>query len=202
MRKRAIFTVVLAVWAGAVLAGCATKKVERIGVNEVVDLSGRWNDTDSRLVAEEMVKEALARPWVDRFEAKNGKQPFVIVGTVVNKSHEHISVETFTKDLERELTNSGRVLFVASKGERGEIREERSDQQTHSSEDTAKGLGKETGADYMMRGTINSIQDEEKGEKVVFYQVTLEMVDIESNVKVWFGDKKIKKYISKSRLGF
>jgi uncharacterized protein (TIGR02722 family) len=184
------------------IGGCATTRVERISPEKTVDLSGRWNDTDSRLVAEEMLKEALARPWVDNFVKKRGKEPTVIVGTVVNRSHEHINIETFTKDLERELTNSGRVQFVASKGEREEVREERLEQQTQSSEETAKGLGKEIGADYMLKGTINSIQDEEKGTKVVYYQVTLEMVDIETNVKVWFGDKKIKKIVEKSRLGF
>jgi PBP1b-binding outer membrane lipoprotein LpoB len=104
--------------------------------------------------------------------------------------------------LERELTNSGRVQFVASKGEREELREERTEQQTHSSEETAKGLGKEIGADYMLKGEINSIEDEEGREKVVYYQVTLEMIDLETNVKVWFGDKKIKKLVERRRFGF
>jgi uncharacterized protein (TIGR02722 family) len=186
----------------ALAAGCAKKQVTRVDVGETIDLSGRWNDTDSRMVAETMVKEALSRPWVDKHVKAHRTDPTVIVGTVVNRSHEHISVATFTKDLERELTNSGRVQFVASKGEREELREERQEQQTHSSEETAKGLGKEIGADYMLKGEINSIEDEEGREKVVYYQVTLEMIDLESNVKVWFGDKKIKKLVERRRFGF
>ena len=186
-----------------VLSACSSKRVERVDPGKTIDLSGRWNDSDSRMVAETMVKEALERPWIQNFSKRNGgKEPTVIVGTVANKSSEHISVETFTKDLERELTNSGRVIFVASKGERDEVREERMDQLTHSDRDTVKSMGKETGADFMLKGTINSIQDQEGGTKVVFYQVTLEMVDMQSNQKVWFGDKKIKKVIEKSRLGF
>ena len=181
--------------------GCATT-VKRISPDETIDLSGRWNDTDSRLVAEEMLQEALSRPWVDNYKRKHNKIPTIIVGRVLNRSHEHINVQTFIKDLERQLTNSGRARFVASSSERDEIREERMDQQTHASEETAKGLGKEFGADYMLTGTINSILDEKKGTKLIFYQVTLEMVDIESNIKVWFGDKKIKKIIKKSRFGF
>lgn len=187
---------------GVTAGGCAAKRVERIDPSKTTDLSGRWNDTDSRLVAEAMVSEALARPWLPNFEKRSGRTPTVIVGTVVNKSTEHISIDTFTKDLERELTNSGRVQFVASRGERDELREERKDQQTHAAPDTAKTMGKEIGADYMMKGTINSILDEEAGTKVVFYQVTLEMVDLETNAKVWFGDKKIKKVVERSRLGF
>lgn len=185
------------------LAGCASTKVERIGVDTITDLSGRWNDTDSRLVAEEMIKDVLSRSWLDRFSREHDRrEPTVIVGTVTNRSHEHINVQTFIKDLERELTNDGRVRFVASKSEREEIREERMDQQTQSSQETAKGLGKEIGADYMLKGTINTILDEAKGTKVVFYQVDLEFFDIEKNLKVWAGQKKIKKVIEKSRLGF
>ncbi|MFZ5875878.1 MAG: penicillin-binding protein activator LpoB [Nitrospirota bacterium] len=201
--KHAVMTLAaLVLVVGVTAGGCGKKQVSRVDVTETIDLSGRWNDTDSRMVAETMVSEALSRPWVDKHVKEHRKDPTVIVGTVVNRSHEHISVATFTKDLERELTNSGRVQFVASKGEREELREERIEQQTHSSEETAKGLGKEIGADYMLKGEINSIEDEEGREKVVYYQVTLEMINLETNVKVWFGDKKIKKLVERKRFGF
>jgi uncharacterized protein (TIGR02722 family) len=194
---------VLFVLLSTVLIGCATTKVERVDVGKTTDLSGRWNDTDSRLVSEEMVKDALSRPWIERFSKEHGgKPPTVIVGTVTNKSTEHISMQTFTKDLERELTNDGRVQFVASKSEREEVREERQEQQSQASQETAKGLGKEIGADYMLKGTINSILDESGGVKAVFYQVDLQLFDVEKNLLVWSGQKKIKKIIEKSRLGF
>jgi uncharacterized protein (TIGR02722 family) len=194
-------TLLILLWVGPI--GCATTKVERVGADTTIDLSGRWNDADSRMVAEEMIKDVMSRPWLDKYTKQHaGKTPTVIVGTVMNRSNEHINVQTFTKDLERELTNDGRVQFVASKSEREEVREERQDQQSQSSQETAKGLGKEIGADYMLKGTINSILDEAKGEKVVYYQVDLEFFDMEKNLKVWAGQKKIKKVIEKSRFGF
>lgn len=168
----------------------------------VTDLSGRWNDTDSQMVAEAMVKEALGNPWLGNFTKGKNRQPVVIVGTVLNKSHEHINVGTFVNDLERELTNSQKVTFVAAKGERDEVREERREQAVHAREDTQKAPGKEIGADYMMRGSIATILDEQDGAKAVFYQIDLEMVDLENNVKSWFGQKKIKKVIEKKRTIF
>jgi len=125
----------------------------------------------------------------------------VIVGTVRNLSHEHINVKTFVNDLEKALINSGEVEFVASKVEREEIREERRDQASHASEETAKAAGEEIGADFMLQGTINSILDKIQGQAVMFYQVNLELVDLETNKKVWIGDKKIKKFIQRRRLG-
>jgi len=178
------------------ITGCKTK-VDRVATDEVIDLSGRWNDTDSRLVSEEMVADIATRPWIEEFTAKNGKKPVVIVGTVRNKSSEHIETETFTKDLERELINNGRVTFVANTVERGELRQERKEQQTWSREETQKRLAAETGADFMLQGSIKTIIDQEGKRSVKFYQVDLEMVHLETNEKVWMGDKKIKKTVKK-----
>jgi uncharacterized protein (TIGR02722 family) len=183
--------------------GCGHEtRVTRIDAGVVTDLSGRWNDTDSRMVAETMVKESLSYPWLNNFTQANSRQPVVVVGTVLNRSHEHIDVQTFITDLERELTNSQKVTFVAGKGEREEIRTERKEQAMYAREETQKAPGKETGADYMMKGTIATILDEAEGTKAVFYQVDLQMVDLESNAKVWYGQKKIKKVIEKKRTVF
>ena len=182
------------------LSGCATT-VARIDTGETIDLSGRWNDTDSRLVSEEMISDLLGRPWLKKFIRKHkGNSPTVIVGTVKNRSHEHINVQTFVKDLERALINSGEVEFVASKQERRELREERRDQASHSSERTAKSEGEEIGADFMLKGTINTIQDKVSGKSLMFYQVNLELIHLETHRKVWIGEKKIKKFIKKSRM--
>ena len=188
----------------AIICGCATgPKVERMGIDTTVDVSGRWNDTDSRIVAEEMIQDCLERPWADNFRAEHGqKMPAVIVGSVKNRSHEHINVQTFTKDLERALINSGRVRFVASKGEREEIRKERLDMAQHASDDTMKGPGQEYGADFMLIGTINTIRDEVKGTALMYYQINMELVSLESNVKSWIGEKRIKKLIKRPSISW
>jgi penicillin-binding protein activator len=203
MNKRtAAFKILLAWVAVVLLYGCATVKVDRVEVDETIDLSGKWNDTDSRMVSEEMISDALKRPWIGIYRAGHRQlNPVVIVGTVRNRSDEHINTRTFVKDLEKALINSGEVAFVASAEERGEIRLERKDQASHSSETTAKEEGQETGADFMLQGSINTISDRIKGKEVRFYQVDLELIDIQSHRKVWIGDKKIKKLVKRSRFG-
>lgn len=182
------------------IAGCTTTRtVQRVSVDEVRDLSGRWNSTDSRLVAEEMVSDVLRRPWLSTFERSAGRQPVVIVGTVRNRSSEHIEMGTFVKDIERELINSGVVRFVASSAERSEVRDERLDQQSFSTEETAKRLAAETGADYMLQGSIKTLIDAVSGQQVKFYQVDMELIHVENNEKVWIGSKKIKKVVRQAR---
>ncbi|MEZ5507062.1 MAG: penicillin-binding protein activator LpoB [Gammaproteobacteria bacterium] len=183
------------------ITACGTT-VERVATDETIDLSGAWNDTDSRLVAEEMIQDALSRPWLGEFTGRSGKRPAVIVGTVRNLSHEHINVKTFVADMERELVNSGRVDFVASRDERGEIRDERIDMDLNASEATRKAAGQELGADFMLIGQINTIIDAEGREQVRYYQVDLTMVSMVDNRKVWLGQKKIKKYVKNAKLRY
>ncbi|MEO9484624.1 MAG: penicillin-binding protein activator LpoB [Ekhidna sp.] len=178
----------------AVLASC-NRQVTRINPDQQVDLSGRWNDTDSKLVAEEMIQDVTGRPWHNNFKIENDRKPVVIVGYVKNKSSEHIESETFIKDMEREFINSGFVRVVSNSDFREKLRQERAEQGEFASPETQAKWGKELGADFMMFGVITAITDSYKKEKVVSYKVNLELVDIETNEKVWLGDKEIKKYI-------
>ncbi|MEQ6168717.1 MULTISPECIES: penicillin-binding protein activator LpoB [unclassified Ekhidna] len=176
------------------LASC-NRQVTRINPDQQVDLSGRWNDTDSKLVAEEMIQDVTGRPWHNDFRIENDRKPVVIVGYVQNKSAEHIESETFIKDIEREFINSGFVRVVSNAEFREKLREERAEQGEFASPETQAKWGKELGADFMMFGVITAVTDSYKKEKVVNYKVNLELTNIETNEKVWIGDKEIKKYI-------
>ncbi len=183
------------------VAGCSTQ-VARVAVDETHDLSGNWNDVDSRLVSREMIDDALDRRWFARFMDEHGRPPAVIVGEIRNLSHEHINVRTFVADIERALINSGKVEFVASAEERGEIRAERRDQDLNASEQTRHPAGREFGADFMLKGQINTIFDREGRTTVKYYQVDLELISMADNRKVWIGQKKIKKIVEKPLLRF
>ncbi|RFA30063.1 penicillin-binding protein activator LpoB [Alkalilimnicola ehrlichii] len=180
------------------LSGCSTR-VDRVGAEETHDLSGRWNDTDSRMVSEEMVADLLSRAWLTEHAERRGGRPTVIVGEVRNLSHEHINVNTFIRDIERELINAGRVTFVAGGREREAIREERADQDLHATDATRSAMGREIGADYMLTGTINTIMDVEGRTQVAYYQVDLALTSMADNRRVWVGQKKIKKVIQRGR---
>lgn len=200
MRGNVRSTLLLVVVLGLAVGCSSAPKVRRTAVEETIDLSGRWNDSDSRMVADEMIKDCLNRPWLPEFQSNKGKKPVLIVGTVLNRSDEHINTQIFVKDLERALINSGLVGFVASRDERRELRKERADMQLgFTSAETEKAMGQEVGADFMLKGTLNSVRDQIRGQYVILYQVNLEIHNLETNRKVWIGQKKLKKVVSRSR---
>lgn len=171
-------------------SGCATK-VERVDTNEEIALSDQWNAKDSELVANEMIGDMLSFPWASEFEMDNDRKPTVIVQRISNKSHEHIAVDTFINDIKRAVVRSGKANFVAAGDARDQLREERRDQELNAKD--AKEMGQEKAADFALSGTINSIVDEAGKKRVTFYQVDLSLIDMESNIEVWSGQKKIQK---------
>lgn len=181
------------------LIGCASQRVDRIDARTVTDLSGYWNDTDMRLVTESLIQSCVNSPAISNYEARNGRPPVVIVGSFRNDSDEHIDTSILTKRLESALINSGKVDFVASAGERGELRQERAEQQIWASEETASRLANETGADFILIGSVKTMVDSIDNKMTRSYMVYAELIDLESNRKLWTGENTdIKKFITRS----
>jgi len=180
----------------AVIIGCSSRTVTRLSPNEQIDLSGRWNDTDSRMVANKMVQQIFSSPRYQQFKTQVGRNPTIIVGYVQNKTSEHIDSDNYIKKFEMEIFNSGTADLVESGEFREKLREERADQQEFASPETTAQWGKEFGADLMLFGTMTSETDSYNKKKVVNYITTLYLTDLESNKRVWYGQEEIKKYIT------
>ena len=200
MKKSLIFVAVVGLMTMLALGCSSHKQVARLDPNTVTDLSGQWNDTDAKLVSQEMISDCLNRPWLTNFIAAKGKMPVVTVGTIRNNSSEHIDTDVFTTDFEKELINSGKVRFVASREQRGEIRNERSDQQENASEETMKKFGQEVGADFILLGSVETVTDQVEGKSTILYQTNQQLINLETNEKVWIGTKEIKKGISQGKV--
>lgn len=182
----------------AALAGCYNPNwsIQRTDPNNTVDVDYRWQDDDARQTYRQLIGDCLARPWVENFrQAHGGNRPVVFVGTVRNETSDYIDTKLVTKRFEEELINSGRVRVVADRDQRGEIRDERQQGQAWNMPETVKKQAMELGADYIMLGRIGEVKQESNDRKtlVQYYQINLEMIDIQSNEKVWIGSADVKK---------
>jgi len=201
--KKILFLSILAM-ALILISSCASQntQVTRLSDDEIPDLSGRWNATDSRDVSQQMIMSMFSSDWLPIFRSEEDRAPRIILGKIANLSDEHIETDIFMKDIERELTNSGKVKFVSAKNERQEIREERHDQQSYASDETVKALANESAADYMLMGSIKSLRDVIDNQQVITYQVDLELVNIETNEKVWQETLPKNKLIYRKKVKF
>lgn len=201
MKKYFVLALILSV--ASVLTGCVSSTVERVDFDSQQDLSGYWNDTDARIVSNDLAEQLTDSSWYNRFIQENDRKPVIIIGSIRNNTDEHINTSIISKKLEISLINTGKVLSVANSSERKEIRDERDNQQINASIDSAKNIGNETAADFMLRGDIKTIVDSDGLKSVRTYFITAELVDIETNTKIWLGENStIKKVIRYSATRF
>jgi len=180
------------------LSSCASgPKVSRIDASTQTDLSGYWNDTDVRIVCQTLIDECLNSPRVAQaIRAMGGKTPVVLVGSFRNESSEHIDTSIIASTMEVTIFNSGKMDFVAGGSTRDALRAERQDQQSNASEATAAALANETGADFMLFGSVKTIIDKADNQTVRTYFVTAEMTNVSTNQRIWMGqNSEIKKVI-------
>ncbi|MFA5571089.1 MAG: penicillin-binding protein activator LpoB [Sphaerochaetaceae bacterium] len=192
-----ILTVVILI---TLITSCmATTNVKRLTKGEVIDLSGSWNDTDIAIVTSSLIESSLSSSWINQYKMRSGKNPVVVVGTIQNRSSEHLDTEIIAKRFEMALINTQRVDMVADIAYREEVRDERLDQQIYASESSAVALGKELGADFLLQGAVRTVVDRISGKSVRTYYVSAELIDIETSKKVWVGEESVRKLITQNR---
>ena len=191
------------------LSACTSApQVARVDTDTAIDLSGRWNDTDARLVSATLIDDALNSPRVAQFiqeytARNNGRLPASLVGRFRNDSSEHIDTSIISKAMEIAIVNSGKIDFVAGGDTRNEIRNERQDQLLFASDESAAALANETGATLLLTGSVNSIVDRAGNRTVRSYFVSAELTDIETNRRLWMGENnEVRKVIDQPRRRF
>lgn len=178
-----------------ILLSCQTRSVQRIDPAKEIDLSGRWNDIDSRKVADQMIFDLFDSESFKNYAKTKGRKPVIVVGQIRNKTSEHIDADNFIKKIEVVIHNSNVADLVESGEFRDKVRVERSEQQDYADPATAKRWGMETGADVMLFGDMTSEVDTYNNKRVVNYITTLYLTDLETNKRIWFGQNEIKKYV-------
>ncbi len=178
----------------SLLTSCA-RSVTRIDPNQSIDLSGRWNDTDSRQIADKMINSLLGSEKFKEYSKQLGKKPAVIVGLVRNKTSEHIDADNYIKKMELAIFNSGVADLVESDELRDKMRLERAQQADFADPATMAKWGLEVGANLMLFGEMTSETDVYQKKRVVNYVTTLFLTDMETNKRIWYGQEEIKKFV-------
>lgn len=181
-----------------------SRQVTRVASDTQTDLSGKWNDTDARMVSDALLNDCFGSAWIQNFVQENGRKPAVRVRSVVNKTDEHIDSQVFIKNIERAMINSGKARVLAQKGaELGAVEEEQDRAASgRLGDDSDVSIGNETGADYVVSVRVTSILDQVAGKQAKLYKVNMEMLHSTSGEKVWIGDHEIKKLVSQARVSW
>lgn len=164
------------------------KPVARIDAEKQKDLSGNWNDKDIRQVCETLIDDCVESSIVKKFTKKYGRLPYVKLGPIMNLSDEFIDTTIIANKFRNAILNSGELKFVASDSEVEALRNEQLTQGDHVKMEEAAQMGNETGADFMLQGTVKTVIDQDKKTIQKTYYVDIELFGVESAEVVWTAE--------------
>ncbi|GAA5132147.1 penicillin-binding protein activator LpoB [Alloalcanivorax gelatiniphagus] len=179
--------------------GCASK-VDYGDAQARETVTTDFGSTDLQMIAAKMVDDMMVFPPI--VEMTRDRRPVMFVDRVKNKTSEHIDTESITDTIQSKLINSGKFRFVdMSVVER--VREQLEYQQDSGMVDqsTAAQMGRQIGAEFMLYGNLSSIVKRDNSTKDVYYKFTLKLLNIQSGIIEWSGEKEIRKTRKRSLFG-
>ncbi len=182
------------------LSGCGPKaftKGEYDDPNRVELLDDKFNEADLQQMAKTITEAMLSCPDILALK----KPPVVIMETVQNKTEEHIDMTSLTDKIRTELIKSRKVKFV-DKGARGTLDDEyRYNEAGNVAKEKAKKRGKQTGADYIMNGSMATNIQQVGNDKFIYYKLTMNLTNLETSEIDCVEEKEIRKKYRKRSVG-
>lgn len=183
------------------LAGCGGSKAFTKGEYDdptrVELLDDKFNESDMQQMADTIIKAMVGCRFVT--EAKT--QPVVIVEKIQNRTQEHIDMTSMTDMIRTALIKTGKVRFV-NKEERTTVDQEMTYHESGAvAAASAKKRGKQTGADYLLSGSMATNIQEVGSDKLIYYKLTMNLTNLETTTIDCTEEKQIRKKYKKRSIG-
>ena len=177
------------------LGGCSSTTVSYGDPTETETVTVDYGSSD--LQADSM----LASPATSEITA--GGRPVMFMDSIRNKTSEHIDTEAITDTIRTKLLRAGKFRFV-DMSKVAAVKQQLEYQQSSGMVDPASmvRLGKQTGARYMVYGNLASIVKDNGKVKDVYYQMTMNLMDLQNGELLWADQKEIRKQAKKSTFGW
>ncbi len=196
---RQLFGILLLV-APLFLAACggpkAFTKGEYDDPTRVELLDDKFNEADMQAMSETIVKAMVACP-----EIGADKRPVVIVDQVRNNTEEHIDMQSLTDKIRTALIKSRRVKFVDKEARETLDEEYRYNEAGNVAKDKQKKRGKQTGADYVMRGAMATNIQQVGNDKFIYYKLTMNLTNLETSEIDCTEEKELRKKYRRRSVG-
>lgn len=166
-------------------SGCAAFRasVKEEDPQNASALDAKYDQQDLLSLAEKMADKIVS----NKFPPKEMKLPLVAELGIENRTKSHLDTQALANTLTTKLMKQSPMKFVNTR-RRDEMLKEQGYQLSNATESTRAKIGRQLGAKYMLTGALVEI---EKGsqrqvrvskKQDVYYQLTIEVTDLETGV--------------------
>ena len=179
-------------------AGCASgPEVTYQDPSKAETVTAEFGTTDVQMITEKMVASLLETTIF------GAERPVIWVTPIRNKTSEHIDAKMVTDRIRTALLKSGKVRFTAASDIPKELQKQLDYQNESGVVDpsTASRQAQQIGAKFMLYGEIGSIVKQSNRTKLVDYQVTLNLTNVQTGLIEWADEKSIRKGQTRATFG-
>lgn len=185
--------------------GC-TATTRTVSPDDNLHYDESYDASDKNAIVARLV-EPLQNPSFPMSES--GQKPVMIMYGISNRTDEHISTDGIANDIQTELVKSGNFSMV-NKSQRDNIMRELEYQYGSGNVDprTMVEKARQVGADYMMTGTLRSIEKKQprqvrlKKKTLKYYNLNLEITSIKTGLIEWADNVEIMRESAKPFIGW
>jgi uncharacterized protein (TIGR02722 family) len=150
-----------------------------------------YDFSDLRWLGNSVGNDLASAPVIKSAPAK----PVLVVMGIQNRTSRHIDTKALTDTMRTVVINSGTANFV-NESQRDALLKEQGYQLANCTPETRVRIGKQLGAKYMLTGSLVEIRKEQPRQirasktEEVYYQLTVELTDIETSLIAWTMQKE------------
>ena len=188
--------ILLLVMISCLIFGCGTTIQQGITDNETVTGSD-WSAKDLKEVADYMANSIAKSTNSSGSELSQGKPRWILAKNLRNETDEHVNTRTIMEKIRTRLVNDGIARFADDQALNDILNQLKFQQSGLFDNSTVAQIGKLVGAKYILRGTISSIRKRSDRRDVIYYNITLQVVSIETGEIIWTDEKEVQRLTSK-----
>ena len=191
-----------------IISGCSSFQAERVDSQtsdkKALSITDEWVQKDTENVIREIVAKMTRHQGFRNYRKKyNGRIPRIFVGEIQNQTSEaYFPIQEINDELLDRFSAGGNFVLVDSAKREDLLREITYQQDGMVAPNTAKQVGKQTGADIIVFGNVYMKVARRKGKSIRQYSVNIRMTDIETGEEVMRVRAKLSKYSQQKKFGW
>ena len=177
--------------------GCGTTIRSSVSDDETVTGSD-WSVRDLKEVSDFMVDSVSSSLFVKKLASQPELQRWMLARDLKNDTDEHVNTRTIMEKIRTGLMKRGIAGFVDDQALSDILNELKLQQSGLFDNRSAARVGRLMGAKVILRGTLSSIRKRTSRTDIIYYNVTLQIVNIETGEILWTDEKEIRRLTEKS----